>query len=211
MHSKNAQCIGIFVMVCIAWFVDTNFVFGASANDTVSPVQLSVSATLSISCDASVSMNAISGYGQSASTSQNEVTCNVRTNNSSGYKMEWQSSAATMTSGGDTIGAYTPAIVGTTELWSVSSADSEWGAKLSSGSEIYGASEQSAWGTGDTYASDKWLNVNNTAAYQFFSRSVESSSDGDDQKIRFGAEVGSSKLQPSGTYSVDVTITATTL
>ena len=43
-------------------------------------------------------MGTITGYGQ-IHLSSNTALCNIRTNNSGGYKLDWQSSSATMTTG----------------------------------------------------------------------------------------------------------------
>ena len=110
-----------------------------------------------------------------------------------------------MTSGSDTIAAYTPAVADTPETWSVAAGDSEWGARLKSASDDTDAE----WGT-DTSA-ETWLNVNNAAVRQIVSRSTETASDGSDEIVEFYAEVGASHFQPTGTYTVNVTATATTL
>lgn len=84
------------------------------------------SVTLSISCDASVDMGAIIGTGQSNLTT-NSALCTVITDNPSGYQLSWESDADDLTNGVDVISAYTPAVLGTPEVWSVASVASEWG------------------------------------------------------------------------------------
>lgn len=174
----------------------------AAANNDTAAVNLTVAATISISTPADVSLGTITGTGTS---SVGTALWTVTTNNSGGYKLEWQASAATLTSGSDTIAAYTPAVADTAETWSVASDASEWGARLKSTSTDAAAE----WGT-DT-SSEKWLNVNNAAVRQIVSRTSETAAGGSDETVAFQAQVGSAKHQPTGSYTVNVTATATTL
>jgi hypothetical protein len=172
-------------------------------------VNLHLDATLSIACDDSVTMGTIAGTGQSA-LATNSASCNILTNNSNGYKLDWQASSAFMNSGvprNDTIAGFTPISSNVPEFWTINSTDSEWGGKLSHTSTTY---DLSKWGSEDTYTAGKWLNVA-TSPYTVIQRTSETSHTGDTETILFGAEVGSSKIQPNGDYSVSVTMTATTL
>jgi hypothetical protein len=172
----------------------------ATTNDTAA-VSLTVAATISISAPDNVSLGTITGTGVS---SVGTATWTVTTNNSGGYKLEWQASSATMTSGSDTIAAYTPAVADTPETWSVASDASEWGARLKSASTDAAAE----WGTDGT--SEKWLNVATTPR-QIVSRTTETDAAGSSEIVAFKAEIGASKFQPTGSYTVNVTVTATTL
>ena len=93
-------------------------------------------------------------------------------------------------------------------IWSVASSASEWGAHLASTSTSVNTT---TWGAADTYAGGKWLNVNNAATYTIATRNTETAAGGDSEIVYFGAEVGSTVLQPTGTYTVNVTMTATSL
>lgn len=159
--------------------------------------------SISLSSPSDVSLGTITGTGTS---STGEATWTVTTNNPPGYKLEWQASVATMTNEySDTIAAYTPAVADTPETWSVASSDSEWGGRLKSTSTDY---DSATWGTDDT-TNAKWLNVKSLALFQIASRA--STTTGSDEIVQFKAEVGSSKFQPTGNYTVNVTVTATTL
>jgi len=197
----------VFVLMMMGTFLNPSMSVAATDSDLITPVQMGVLATIAINCDASVTMNAITGTGQSTIDANNRALCNVQTNNSAGYKLEWQASSATMISGDDTIAAYTPAVADTPETWSIGATTSEWGAHVGSGSTTVNTT---TWGAADTYAGGKWLNVG-TSAFQIASRSDETTWAGDDEYVYFGAQVGSTKLQPTGTYAVNVTVTATTL
>jgi len=195
-------------IVCLTLVLGTLFPLleaeqvNAAANSDTAAVNLTVAATISISAPADVSLGTITGTGAS---STGTALWTIITNNSGGYKLELQASAAALTSGSDTIAAYTPAVADTPETWSVATTASEWGARLKSTSTDAAAE----WGT-DTTA-EKWLNVNNAAVRQIVSRTTETDAAGSAETVAFKAEVGSSKLQPTGSYTVNVTATATTL
>jgi hypothetical protein len=163
--------------------------------------------TVSIACPSSVAMGTIVGTGQSALTG-NSVECTIVTDNpAGGYQLTWQASSATMQSGSDMIAGYTPAVTDTPETWSVASTDSEWGARVGSTSTTVDTAE---WGTADTYAGGKWLNVG-TSPRTIVERTSMTPVAGDVELIWFGAEIGSNKLQPTGNYDVNVTFTVVAL
>lgn len=174
----------------------------AAANNDTAAVNLTVAATISISAPADVSLGTITGTGTS---DVGTALWTVTTNNSGGYKLEWQASAAALTSSSDTIAAYTPAVANTPETWSVAADASEWGARLKSASD----DTETEWGTDDS--SEKWLNVNNAAVRQIVDRTTETAAGGSAETVAFKAQVGASKFQPTGAYTVNVTATATTL
>ena len=171
-------------------------------------VNMSVNAIIGLSCTPStVTMGSITGTGQSALTN-NYTDCHVITNNSSGYKLDWKATTAALANANsDTIAAYGPASTGVPETWSVDTAASEWGGHLGSASTSVNTT---TWGGADTYAGGKWLNIA-TSDFQIASRSTETTSTGDSEIIYLGAEIGTTKWQPTGTYTDTVTITATTL
>jgi hypothetical protein len=181
--------------------------YEVSNSPTPTDTNLDINATISISCDDTVTLGTITGTGQSSLTN-NDATCNIKTNNSSGYGLTFEASNTSLTNlNGDSIGGYTPIISNTPENWSVEASASEWGAKLSSASTTYNSG---TWGANDTYAGGRWLNVSNTA-HQIITRTTETTQGGDNEIIRFGAEIGSNKFQPTGIYTTEVTLTATTL
>jgi hypothetical protein len=168
---------------------------------------------IAISCDSTVVMGQISGTGQS-DLSTNEAVCTIKTDNPTGYALTFVSDTNTMmNSESDQIYAYTPSLPGNPEQWSVSSSDSEWGARLKSSSDEY---DTAKWGTvsgGENYSSSDayWHNVTDSSSFTIIAKTNETTSDGDSEILQFGAEVGANKIQPTGTYAVEVTITATTL
>ena len=196
----------------------TEYTGNAEVSNSPDPthVNVDINATITIDCkDANtetndyIAMNPITGTGQSALNTNNDVNCNVITNNSSGYTLSFASSVPELkNANADTISAYTPGTINTPETWSVSSASSEWGARLLSSSSTYSST---LWGTAgtDSYTA-KWYAVTNSNSFTLANRSTETAQTGDNQIIRFGAEIGASKFQPTGTYSDTVTFTAVT-
>jgi len=178
---------------------------------------LDINATISLNCTNQITMNSITGTGKSDLTTNpnnNKATCIVQTNNSNGYTLEWQSNPAntgnliSTTNASDTIPSYTPQTPNTPEVWSISTNESHWGAKLGSGSTT---PDTGTWGTQDNYTSNsKWLNIA-TTTHQIIQRTTETDFSGDNEYLFFTSEIGSSKLQPTGTYTTDVTLTATSL
>ena len=193
----------VFMLSTFCYY--TTPTYAASDFDIIT-VDLHVGGTISIVCTGTVTMGAITGTGQS-NLATNSATCTIITGNATGYNLNWQASSATMASGGDTIAAYTPAVANTPETWSVAGADSEWGAHLGASSTTV---DTGVWGLADTYAGGKWLNVNNAASFEIANRGSNTDPSGDTEYIFFGGEVGASHFQPTGTYTVDVTMTATT-
>ena len=161
---------------------------------------------ISMDCDGSVSMGTIIGTGQST-LDTNSAECIIITDNPSGYQLTWAASSATMQSGVDEIGPYTPESEDTPEGWAVDSYSSEWGGHVGATSTTVDTNE---WGTADTYAGGNWLNIG-LSPRVIVERTNQTSETGDNEIIWFGAEIGFNKFQPSGSYSVNVTLTATTL
>jgi hypothetical protein len=190
--------------------------YEVSNSPTPTDVNVDINATITIDCkDASsetldyITMNPITGTGQSSLNTNNDVKCKVITNNSSGYTLSFTSSTPEMINqNNDTISSYTPGTTNTPETWNVSSANSEWGARLHSDSSTYSSTTWGSIGT-DDYTTN-WYAVTNTNSFILANRSTETLQTGDNQIIRFGAEIGSGKFQPTGTYTDNVTFTAAT-
>ena len=179
-------------------------------------VNVDINSTITIDCKDKntntndyINMNPITGTGQSQLNANNDVNCNVITNNSSGYTLSFASSTPELiNANNDKINSYTPATTNTPETWNVPTANSEWGARLESNSTTY---NPTIWGPTNTDDySAKWYAVTNQNSFILANRSNETLQTGDDQIIRFGAEIGSSKFQPTGTYTDNVTFTAVT-
>ena len=155
---------------------------------------------ISISGPPTINIGTIAGTGQQTGSG----TYTVITDAAAGYTLAWQAASATMISGSDTVAAFTPASANVPDTWSVASTDSEWGSRVRSSSTDTAAE----WGTDNS--TDKWLNVA-TSSRTVVTRSSRTSLSGSDEILQFRAEVGSTKIQPSGTYTVTVTLTATSL
>jgi len=203
---KKLAVIAIALSVSL---LGANFAFAADDAETTD-VNLGVDSTIAIDCDDTVNMGTITGTGQSA-LATNEADCNIKTNNTAGYQLAWAASGTSYmeNANGDQIAAYTPATASTPEVWSVDAAASEWGARVKTTSTDPDLTAGGIWDADDTY-SGTWLNVD-TSDFVVANRSTETDAAGSDETIIFGAEVGSTKWQPTGTYDIDVIFTATTL
>jgi hypothetical protein len=200
------------ILLCSVGLITIEKDIGAADDAEIIDVNLDVSATIANACDASVTMGSIVGTGQSALTT-NEADCVVITNNSAGYDLTFTSATAYLeNANSDQIAAYTPAVAGTPDQWSVASSASEWGAHLKSTSTSYDSSKWGAAAGTENYAASDvyWHNVTSAGSFSVANKTSETTAGGDTETIMFGAEVGSSVLQPTGTYDVNVTVTATT-
>ena len=192
--------------------------FEVSNSPDPTHVNMDINSTITIDCKDKntntndyIAMNPITGTGKSTPNTNNDVNCNVITNNSNGYSLSFASSSPELISTTDNnnkINAYTPHTSNTPEVWNISSADSKWGARLESTSSTY---DPTTWGTAgtDDYTA-KWYQVTNSNNFILANRSTETAQTGDNQVIRFGAEIGANKFQPTGTYTDNVTFTAVT-
>jgi len=183
---------------------------GPSSSSVIVSMQIDSSISVSCTPTGTLDLGSINGTGRSDLTS-NYISCNVETNNSGGYEMDWSASSEDMTNGTDVIHSYTPSVFDVPETWSIANTASEWGARLSSLSDT----TSSEWGIDDYSGTDygttaKWLNVS-TSSRAIVSRLSETSLSGDNEIILFGGEIGSNSVQPAGTYNVTITITVIAL
>ena len=183
--------------------------YEVSNSPTPTDVNVGIDATISLTCSDSITLGTITGTGQSSLTT-NEALCTVGTINSSGYQLSWQASTAYMENAdGNQIDPYSPTVSNIPETWSVESSASEWGARVKSTSTDPDLVSGGIWDDTDSY-SGNWLNIS-TSPFVVANRSTETTQAGSNETLLFGAEIGSNKFQPTGTYDVDVTVTATTL
>ncbi len=157
---------------------------------------------LSLVCFTALNLGSIPGIGQTTA----EESCTVIAESDAGYSLSWLVSTG---SGGtatghmisqfeDTIGPFSPSVVGVPETWTVAATTSEWGGRLKSSS----TDSAVQWGTDLT--SEKWLNVGTGSSVLLVNRNSSTAPAGSSEQLQFRAEVGSSKIQPSGTYDVTV-------
>lgn len=207
-----------------------------AASDTDGKVSVTVTATAStLECnDADGDSNSdnenlrlhSSGITQGGDTgtvsTARDIHCTVTSNNSSGYTLSWQ---VTTGSGGtstgymisqneDTIAPFrynnSNDAQTTPVAWSIDATDSEWGARLADASakrsEDHASVDinDSAWSTD---GNDKWARVASGTSVAFASSTSDSAQAGDVHLINFRAAIGASKVQPTGTYEVEVDFT----
>ncbi len=166
--------------------------------------QPSAAEFLSMACTQTVAIGAIIGTGQQTGSG----SCTVFTDAQNGYNLGWsvQTGSGGVNTGSlinefnDTIPPYTPTIENMPETWSIAPSASEWGARVRS------VSTDSAAEWGIDGISEKWLNIS-TSHRSFIRRSSATQNSGSTEVLQFRSEVGLSKLQPSGEYQAEVTLT----
>jgi hypothetical protein len=202
----------VAMMFAVAGLAVENAQAGTSSSNTV--VNLTVDPLMNVACTGTVTMgNILLGTGKSNLTT-NTAACTVKTNASNGYSLALKAqTAVNMTSGSDTIAPITAAGA-VPVIWdatAVPATASGWGFRLSSTSTTadakWGTDDQSAVNYGTTA---KWYKAA-TTDYALVTRASETTFAGDTENINFGAEVGASMLQPTGTYTNTVVITGTSL
>lgn len=174
--------------------------FAVTASDSVT-VSLDINNYVSITSPSDVTMSAIAGTGGSSTGS---AAWTVATNNVLGYSLNVAaSSSPAMSSGANTIADYTETVAATPETWSVAATAAEFGFSAEGA-----ATPTLTWGTPST-GSGKYRGFTGTTGIQVATAATPTS--GQATTVYFKAEVGSSKLQTSGTYTATITATATTL
>ncbi|MFA5926339.1 MAG: hypothetical protein WC831_05465 [Parcubacteria group bacterium] len=185
---------GLFVLIMGFSALEPAVSDAAQTTDSV-VVNLNVLATISLNTPSDVTMAPdITGTGSSTGS----TTWTVTTNNSAGWKLEVNTDqASTMHSGSDVFADYSETADGTPEAWLVAPSAAEFGFGAT------GSYVETKFGV------DKYMGFNSTTKEQVSHNSAETA--GDSTTVTFKAEVGSSKLQPTGAYASTVTATATTL
>ncbi len=144
---------------------------------------------------------------------------NVKTNSTAGYTLTLETDQADcMDSGADQFADYTEASTGTPDAWSVDAANYEFGfsvcgADVSNSGKSWGTDSTAAdctCGTGSTPSSDlSWLGFTDTTAVTVSTSGSETAQAGTDTTLCVGAEQGDSVYAPDGSYTADITGTAT--
>jgi hypothetical protein len=204
----------------------------SAQDDTI--VTLTITDTLANTCDATIDIGTITGTGDSSSNNgydtNDDVTCTVQTNNTTGYTFGWLVTTGTGTAGartgtghmngyvsGNRIAPLKPAGANVPEVFNTStiaSTDARWAARLSHTSTTNsgaGIDWSGATSTTDyNGANDRWLNVATGSTVNIAKRLTATTGGGDSELIGFRAIIGSSKIQPTDIYKVTVIFTATT-
>lgn len=202
------------------------------ADDEDVVVSVALASAIGLACDAN--QDDIPGSGETLNLGTITYTgdtgayddaraakCRITTNSTTGYTLGWRvytgsggfSTGHLINQFEDTIAAFgTGSAFLYTKTWELNpdglTNDSRWGGRVSStssGSDV----NPLDWGT--DASSEKWARVStgSTTTIRQSTTSTQTGS-GDLIKIGFRAEVGATKIQPSGTYKATVTFTAAT-
>jgi len=175
-------------------------------------VFLTVSEEITLTAPSNITM----GSGN-ISMSQNDVfgtgdAWNVKTNSTAGYTLTFNSDQADcMDSGADQFTDYTEASTGTPDTWSVDVANYEFGFS------VYGDDvDTGKWGSETTCGSGstpdstlKWMGFTGVTAITVATSGSETATAGTDTIFCVGAEQGTNVFAPDGSYTADITGTAT--
>jgi hypothetical protein len=231
---SRAMTVGITAAVGLYFFAavvaEPLHSFAAASDSETAVVQLTMASAIGLACDANndgspgsgetLSLGTITYSGDTGVYSNSRaVACRVQTNSTTGYTLGWRvASGSGGTKTGHLISQYndiitafgTGSAINYTKPWELNPTnntnDSRWGGRVSStssGSDV----TPMLWGTDG--ASEKWARVK-TGSTLTIRQSIHPSQTGSGDLIRIGfrAQVGSTKVQPTGTYRAAVTFTA---
>ena len=166
---------------------------------------------ISISSPSDLAMSPIGGITGEAS--EGTMSWLVTTDNAAGYSMSIQSNTTpALTSGADSFADYTP-----------SGGDPDYNFSILATASAFGFSPEgvdvdtrfkdngSACNTGSSETVSKCWDGLSTSPKTAFQRTTSNHQSGSTATVRFRAESGSSHIQPSGTYTAPITVTAITL
>lgn len=195
-----------------------------AATDEIT-VQVSVSAEISLSSAATVDMGSIQGVSGGVATG--ETTWTIITNNNTGFSMTLKADQANTLdadSESDEFIDYTEAISGTPDYsWSVANDTAEFGFTVepeTDGDTVanFRDNGSSTCNTGANQTVDKcWLGFNSTTEISVINRTSVTDYTGEDEKIKFRAELYNSDNVPDSdagmlaedTYTAVITATVT--
>lgn len=206
----SATFISLFLIQVLYVFIfETTIVSAATASDNI-VVTLNVDAGITISDGAAVTMSP--NLGTSVNGSIGSSSWLVKTNNTTGYKLDVKASASpALVSGGNSFADYTETSIGVPETWSVPLSAKEFGYSA------YGNDTLTAtWGTGAGCGSSgaplgtmKYVGFKTTDK-TIATTGVPTPYAGTTTNICFAVEQDT-VYAPSGTYTATITATATTL
>ncbi|MBU2213894.1 hypothetical protein KJ996_04645 [Patescibacteria group bacterium] len=195
---------------------------GFAANDS-SIVEVVIASGLAITCTpTTLTLPTITEDGDTSFYHvDRDINCNVRTNDTEGYTLAWQ---VTTGSGGTATGyminqfedvitpfRYTQAdSQSAPTAWdgtAVPTSVSAWGGRVSATSHV--SDSPLTWGADSGDTSEKWMAVSTGATTTVATANNESPQAGDDYYIGFRVQVGTAKIQPTGTYQATVVFTTT--
>ncbi len=172
-------------------------------------VTLNVTNEISLTCPTATSLGSLSGLTGGAAS--NTSSCNVKTNDSAGYSLTVNATnTPALISGSNTISDHPSTTPQYT--WALNStASSTFGFAVSSTDAVAAfKNDGSACNTGST--------IDNTHCFRGFvgstpisvaSKNSATNGAGVDTVLNFKAEIGTTAVQPSGTYTATIVVTAT--
>lgn len=167
---------------------------------------------IAITSNGAVSMSP-SIAGVSGGTGTGSMSWTVTTDNAAGYTMNVHSTTTpSLRSAGSSFADYTPAGSDPDYTWSVASTDSEFGFSPE-GSDIVQRFKDngSACNTGSSDTANKCWDALTTSDKEIAKRTTANHPSGTLTTVKIQAESGASHIQPNGTYTATVLVTAVPL
>lgn len=171
--------------------------------------QLLYGATLSLTIPTAVSLSSVIP-GLSGGTSSGTAQLGVMTDNTAGYSLNIVASASpALTSGANNFGDYTAVGANPDFSWSVSSTDSEFGFTVEGTDLVQKFLDNgSSCNVGSSDTSDScWFNLSTTALVVSQS-AAPNSPNTTTTTLKLQAQSGTQHVQPNGSYTATITITA---
>jgi len=186
-------------------------VIGAAEQGADIDVTLTVTSEITLTSPGNIGMSPNITMTQNTSVGTGS-SWTVKTNNYNGYALTLKSDEApALKSAADTFADYTEATANTPETWSVSSA-AEFGFSVfgaDSPTATWGSDTDCIAGAGVPSAALKWQGFKGVTAITVATKNSETSTSGSTTTLCVGAEQNGI-YAPSGSYTADVTGTATT-
>ena len=205
-----------FLLLSIPIIFEPQIAKSATATDEV-VITLAVSSEVTVSDCADFTMTGSPIPGITGGTATGDCTWTVTTNDTAGFSMSIKaSSSPALATGSYSFADYTEANSGTPDYtWSVAASASEFGytvepATAADTVQAFLDDGASACNTGSTNGVNTCWYHTTTTDYTIINRSSETGANGEDEVVRFKAEVGSSSFQEAETYQATITVTVTT-
>lgn len=216
MNKKLLSIFTALFLLSITFFSLEGTIVSADQTASTTPtstlnfnVTLSVTSELSLTCPSSVAMSSISGLTGGSSISS--ADCNVKSNDVNGYILYINASSSPALVNNSSSSIYFDNYRTSTPeyTWVNAAASSSFGISVSSTDAVTAfKNDTSVCGSGSLTSYTACFRSLSTSNISLASASAATAYSGVTTTIGFKAEVGSTRNQPTGTYTAGITVTA---
>jgi len=142
-----------------------------------------------------------------SSLHKNYIDCNVKTNNPTGYTLQWASQTDELIQKENPTYKVEKISNNTTADWpAVLTNGTGWGGHLGTESENFDAGK---WGNSNDYSNGggQWVAFSEDQEFEVINRGDATDNSGDDERIYFGLEVDDNTTLPPGEYETEISLT----